>query len=99
VSALRHAHQTQDEFSYVLDGTPTLIQDTGETSLAPGMCAGSRAGSGDAHHLINRGATTAIYLEVGDRSAGDQVSYPDDDLVAAHVDGGWRFRRRDGRDY
>lgn len=99
VSALRHAHQTQDEFIYVLDGTPTLITDTGETPLAPGMCAGFRAGSGDAHHLVNRGATTAVYLEVGDRSAGDQVGYPDDDLVAAYVDGGWRFRRKDGRDY
>src|SRR5690606_21263948 len=54
MSALRHAHNKQDEFIYVLEGCPTLITDRGETALAPGMCAGFQAGTGDAHHVVNR---------------------------------------------
>ncbi|MBN8263329.1 MAG: cupin domain-containing protein [Xanthomonadales bacterium] len=98
-SALRHAHARQDEFVFVLEGTPVLRTDAGETALAPGMCAGFRAGSGDAHHLVNRGDVDAVYLEIGDRTPGDRVQYPDDDLVA-HADGnGWRFHHKDGRPY
>ena len=52
-SALRHAHTVQDEFVYILEGAPTLVTDAGRTPLAPGMCAGFKGGSGDAHHLVN----------------------------------------------
>ena len=52
-SALRHAHAKQDEFVYILEGRPTLITDAGPTALKPGMCAGFKAGTGDAHHLVN----------------------------------------------
>ena len=80
MSALRHAHTRQDEFVYVLQGRPVLRTDAGDTPLAPGMCAGFRAGTGDAHQLLNPTDETVVYLEIGDRSAGDSVSYPDDDL-------------------
>ena len=53
-SALRHAHTKQDEFVYVLQGYPTLHTDQGPTRLAPGMCAGFEAGTGNGHHLVNR---------------------------------------------
>lgn len=99
-SALRHAHAKQDEFVYVLEGEPTLVTDAGETLLRPGMCAGFRAGSGDAHHLHNRTARDVLLLEVGDRSAGDSVLYPDDDVLAVFGDDGrWRYTRRDGTPY
>src|SRR6059058_5318953 len=49
-SALRHTHTRQDEFIYVLSGHPVLKTDAGETPLSPGMCAGFKAGSGNAHH-------------------------------------------------
>ncbi len=98
-SALRHAHARQDEFIYVLEGNPTLITGAGETRLAPGMCAGFKAGSGDAHHLVNHADTNAVYLEIGDRTPGDDVVYPDDDLLAQYVDGGWRFTHKDGSAY
>lgn len=81
-SALRHAHAVQDEFIYVLEGTPTLVTDAGETPLAPGMCAGFRAGTGDAHCLINDSDADVLYLEMGDRTPGELVSYPDDGLRA-----------------
>ncbi len=100
VSALRHAHSTQDEFIYILEGSPVLVTDSGETPLAPGMCAGFRAGSGDAHQLVNRGAGEVVYLEIGDRSAGDRVLYPDDDLQAVlDASGQWVFMHKDGRRY
>ena len=99
VSALRHAHTRQDEFICVLQGRPVLRTDAGDTPLAPGMCAGFRAGTGDAHQLLNPTDETVVYLEIGDRSAGDSVSYPDDDLLAVLVDGRWVFTHKDGRPY
>lgn len=99
VSALRHAHSRQDEFVYVLRGRPLLHTDTGSVELAPGMCAGFRAGSGRAHHISNPGPEEAVFLEVGDRTAGDQVVYPDDDLVAIRIQGAWRFTHKDGTRY
>ena len=99
-SALRHAHTRQDEFVYILEGHPTLVTNRGETELAPGMCAGFRAGSGDAHHLQNRTESEVLYLEVGDRTPGDAATYPDDDLQAIlGSDGKWRFARKDGTAY
>lgn len=100
VSALRHAHSRQDEFVYILEGEAALVTEAGETALRPGMCAGFRASSGDAHHLVNRGSRDLVYLEVGDRSAGDEVVYPDDDIAAAlGADGTWRFVHKDGTPY
>ena len=99
VSALRHAHSRQDEFIYILDGHPVLLTDTGETHLSPGMCSGIKAGTGNGQQLINRTSEAVIYLEVGDRSAGDCATYPDDDLQAALVDGKWQFSHKDGSPY
>jgi len=98
-SALRHAHSRQDEFIYVLQGSPVLVTDAGETRLAPGMCAGFKAGTGNAHQLLNRGSEEVVYLEVGDRSTGDTAAYPDDDLQAMLTDGKWRFTHKDGTPY
>jgi uncharacterized cupin superfamily protein len=100
ISALRHAHSRQDEFVYILEGEPVLVNDAGETALKPGMCAGFKAGSGDAHHLVNRTGSDVVYLEVGDRTAGDAVVYPDDDIQAGLGPAGkWRFTRKDGSPY
>ncbi len=100
VSALRHAHARQDEFIYVLEGTPTLITDAGETELSPGMCAGFKAGTGDAYHLINRTDTDVVILEVGDRSTGDSAEYPDDDIQAVlDTNGKWKFTHKNGAPY
>ncbi|HYG54074.1 MAG TPA: cupin domain-containing protein [Burkholderiales bacterium] len=99
MSALRHAHTKQDEFVYILEGHPTLRSDEGETPLAPGMCAGFKAGTGNGHHLVNETSKEVLYLEVGDRTPGDEASYPDDDLKAMLVEGKWRFTRKDGTPY
>lgn len=98
-SALCHAHSQQDEFIYVISGQPTLYADAGPTQLQPGMCAGFKAGSGNAHRLVNETDTEVVYLEVGDRTPGDQVVYPDDDIAAHLVEGQWRFLHKDGTPY
>jgi len=99
ISALRHAHSKQDEFIYILQGCPTLHTDEGRMKLSPGMCAGFKAGTGNGHHLENESSEEVIYLEVGDRTPGDEGSYPDDDLKAVWLDGNWRFTRKDGTPY
>jgi uncharacterized cupin superfamily protein len=99
VSALRHAHTQQDEFIYILQGYPTLHTDEGRTPLAPGMCAGFKAESGNGHCLINETSEEVVYLEVGDRTPGDEGSYPDEDLKALLVDGKWQFFHKDGSPY
>lgn len=98
-SALRHAHTRQDEFVYILQGHPTLHTDEGLTQLSPGMCAGFKSGTGNGHRLINETAADVVYLEIGDRTPGDEGSYPDDDLVAVLVEGAWRFTHKDGTPY
>jgi uncharacterized cupin superfamily protein len=91
-----HQHKRQDEFIYVLEGTPVLITDAGETQLSPGMCAGFPAG-GSAHHLENRGSDDAVILEVGDRGSGEEVVFPQGDARASmQPDGHWNFTRLNG---
>ena len=64
------------------------------------MCAGFKAGSGDAHQLVNRSDKDVLYLEVGDRSPGDSVFYPDEDIKAVlGADGKWIFEHKDGSPY
>jgi uncharacterized cupin superfamily protein len=100
MSALRHTHSAQDEFIYVLQGKATLVTDGGEVELVPGMCAGFKAGEGNAHQLVNRGIDDVLYLEVGDRTPGDSVVYPDDDIVGGFdASGKRRFTRKDGTPY
>lgn len=91
VSALRHSHTKQDEFIYVLQGHPTLHTDEGLIRLLPGMCAGFKAGTGNGHRLLNETSEEVVYLEVGDRTPGDEGKYPDDDLKAILLDGKWKF--------
>jgi uncharacterized cupin superfamily protein len=98
-SALRHAHTRQDEFVYILEGQPTLVTEAGRAALRAGMCAGFKAGTGDAHHLVNETDADVVYLEIGDRTPGDGVDYPEDDLAARAVKGGWRYVHKDGTPY
>ncbi len=99
VSSLRHAHTRQDEFVYILQGHPTLHTDAGRTPLSPGMCAGFKAGTGNGHRLLNETRDDVVYLEIGDRTPGDEGIYPDDDLKAQLVAGKWAFFHKDGTPY
>jgi uncharacterized cupin superfamily protein len=99
VSALRHSHKVQDELVYILEGNPTLVTDEGRTRLEPGMCAGFRAGTGNAHHLVNETEREVLYIEIGDRTPGEEATYPDDDLHLKNVEGKYRYFHKDGTAY
>jgi len=99
VSALHHQHARQDEFIYVLEGRPTLFIGAEVAVLEPGQVAGFAA-NGEPHHLENHTDAVCVILEVGDRTPGDTVNYPDDDLQAVKTaEGGWFFAHKDGRPY
>lgn len=99
VSSLHHQHTRQDEFVYIVEGAPTLISGTDKRQLSPGMVAGFAAG-GAAHHLENRTDQDCLILEIGDRTQGDEVSYPVDDIQAMMgKDGQWHFTHKDGTPY
>ena len=95
-SALRHWHEQEDEFIYMLDGELILQENDGETVLRPGDAAGFKAGSGVAHCLVNRTDRDAVYLEVGTRAASERVHYPDVDFMMELDGSGRRFFRKSG---
>jgi uncharacterized cupin superfamily protein len=100
VSALAHSHSLQDEFIFVLEGTPTLMLGDQEIRLNPGDCYGFKARTGIAHQLVNRSEQAVTYLEMGDRTPGDQVDYPNDDLKATQLTNGtWALTHKDGSLY
>jgi uncharacterized cupin superfamily protein len=96
-SSQRHWHSAEDEFVYILEGELALIEDSGETMLRAGDCAAFPKGTGNGHHLINRSDATAVYIEVGARSAVDVTVCSDIDMMSSSADG--RFVHRDGTPY
>ena len=98
-SALRHWHENEDEFIYVLEGEIVLIEDGGETVLGPRDCAGFKAGVANGHQLVNKSQRDALYLEIGTRAAGERVHYPDVDLFVERDDRGLRFLHKSGEPY
>ena len=99
-SSCRHAHTRQDEFIYVVQGDVDLETDAGVEHLSAGLCAGFAAGTGNAHRFVNRSAADVLLLVVGDRTAGDVVSYPDVDMHGhMEPDGRFVFTHKDGAPY
>lgn len=99
-SALAHSHSKQNEFIFVLEGTPTLVLEEEEFTLNPGDCYGFKAGTGIVHQLVNRSEESVTYLEIGDRTERDEVEYPNDDLKATQLPNGeWALTHKDGRAY
>jgi uncharacterized cupin superfamily protein len=96
-SSQRHWHTSEDEFVYMLSGEVVLITDAGEEILRAGDCAAFGKNVPDGHHLINKSANMAVYLEVGTRTEDDFCTYPDIDMqIDSKV--GW-FAHKDGRLY
>ena len=96
-SALRHWHEQEDEFVYMLEGELVLCENNGETVLKAGAAAGFKAGSGLAHCLVNRSDRDAIYLEVGTRAESERVHYPDVDFMMERDASGRRYFRKSGQ--
>ncbi len=98
-SALRHWHETEDEFVYILEGEATLCEDGGETILRAGDCAGFKAGVPNGHCLVNRSQADVVYLEIGTRAPTDRFHYSDVDMMGDKSETGVRFMRRNGESY
>jgi uncharacterized cupin superfamily protein len=98
-SALRHWHEQEDEFIFMLEGELVLAENGGEVVLKPGDAAGFKAGSGNAHRLINRTNRDAVYFEVGTRARSERVHYPDVDLVMERHEKSRRYLHRSGEPY
>ena len=99
MSSQRHWHEVEDEFVFVLEGELTLVTDEGEQILTTGLCAGFPAGKASGHHLINRSAKPARYLEVGTRVKDDVVHYSDIDLHLKVVNDAEHWSDKKGRAY
>jgi uncharacterized cupin superfamily protein len=81
-------------------GELVLVTDAGREIVVPSTCIGFPAGTGDGHHFLNLTQKDAVFLVIGDRTAGDEVTYPDIDLeLKAGPDGVRGFHRKDGKPY
>jgi uncharacterized cupin superfamily protein len=96
-SAQRHWHRNEDEFVFVVQGEVVLVEDEGETVLRAGDCAAFPKNSGNGHHLQNRSAAIATYLEIGSRHPDDLITCSDVDMMSSSRDG--RFVHKDGRPF
>lgn len=99
-SSARHAHSKQDEFVYIIDGEFVLVTDAGRVTVGPGTCITFPAGTGDGHHFLNQTDRDATFLVVGDRTQGDEITYPDIDLhLGIGPDGKKGYLHKDGTPY
>ena len=98
-TSLRHWHEEEDEFLYVLDGTVTLLEDSGPQLIGPGTCVCWPAKVPNAHCLRNDGDTPATLFIAGSRLAEDACHYPDIDLHYSRRKGLRSFAQKDGTPY
>lgn len=72
-----HAEADEEEFVYVIDGTPDLWLDGEVRRLQPGDGVGFAAGTGIAHVLINNTQSDVRLLVVGEASRQrSRIDYP-----------------------
>jgi uncharacterized cupin superfamily protein len=72
-----HAESTEDEFVYVISGTPDVWLDGHLHRLQPGDGVGFPAGTGLAHSFLNNSPAEVCLLVIGDRTREDnRIVYP-----------------------
>ena len=98
-TALRHWHEVDDEFVIVMEGEVVLHDDSGETILYAGDCAGFKAGDPNGHAFHNHSDKSAVLFEIGTREPTEIARYPDDALRYEKRDGKHMFFHRDGTPY
>jgi len=98
-SSIRHWHDNEDEFVYVLSGEVTLCEDGGETVLKPGEAAAWQAGVANGHCLVNRSNRDAVLMEIGSRAAAERAHYPDVDLAFERDEKSVRITHKNGEPY
>jgi len=98
-TALRHWHEQEDEFVYVLQGECVLIEDDGEVTLQAGDSAGWKANVPNGHCIVNRSTSDVLLLEVGTRAKSERSHYPGSDLKFERDDGVVRVLHKSGEPY
>lgn len=98
-TSLMHWHEVDDEFVIVMSGEVVLCEESGETVLGAGDCAGFKAGVANGHCIQNRGDSPAVLFEIGSRDLEETAHYPGIDLVYDRRDGQRRFLHLDGTPY
>ncbi|PZQ99368.1 MAG: cupin [Cereibacter sphaeroides] len=63
-----HAESAEEEFVYVIDGTPDVWLDGEIHRLAPGDAVGFPAGTGLAHTFLNNTETEVRLLVIGEKN-------------------------------
>jgi uncharacterized cupin superfamily protein len=96
-SSLRHWHEKEDEFVFILRGEVVLIEDDGETVLKPGDAAGFKANSGNGHHLVNKSSSDVVLLEIGSRAKHERAEYSDVDMQIVRDENGARYSHKGDR--
>jgi uncharacterized cupin superfamily protein len=72
-----HAESAEEEFVYVIEGTPDVWLDGRLHRLRPGDAVGFPAGTGIAHSFLNNTGTEVRLLVVGEASKpGNRIVYP-----------------------
>ena len=76
-SSWPHAHSHDEEFIFILEGSPDMWIDGSIYSLSPGDCIGLPPGTGHAHTLINNTSKEVRAIVVGDSGhPEDKIFYP-----------------------
>ena len=73
-----HAHSLEEEFVFLVEGTPDAWIDGDVYPLKPGDGLAFAAGTGIAHCLINNTDAPVRLLIVGENVVGDRIAYPVD---------------------
>ena len=80
-TAMKHWHEKEDEFVFIISGSATLIDKYGEYEMNSGDCATFKAGDNNGHAVVNKSNEDVVLLEVGTRAQKDIVHYTDKDLI------------------
>jgi uncharacterized cupin superfamily protein len=76
-SSWPHAHKEEEEFIFILEGTPQVWVDGEVYDLKPGDCVGFPAGTGHAHTLLNNTDKPVRALVMGEcHVPSDKIFYP-----------------------
>jgi len=85
-----HAESTEEEFVYVLEGTPDVWIDGDLHRLGPGDTVGFPAGTGICHTFLNNTAEEVRLLVVGEATkAENRLRYPLNEAYEATREDGW----------
>lgn len=99
LTSLRHWHEEEDEFLFVLSGTVTLLEDGGPRTIGPGTCVCWPAGVPNAHCLRNDTGSPATLFIIGTRLPEEDCHYPDIDLHYSRRGGLRSFAQKNGTPY